>query len=233
MSNDLMDLENTDLVTADSLADLLATEQPSQFATPSVLAEIAGSSFLPFVRVMGGNCKEVKRGEFPIGNFALQVSQASLINLGPDFIMMVLAWRPKAMQYQPDVVSVFNPADPVFKNIQATADLPNSGKGYGPEFLLWLPDYDRFAVYFLGNKTGRNEAPNLARVLEGPTKVCKQRIHLIEARENSWHAGRTLPHDAPIKMPTMDALKRELHKFNNPPVTAVKEVAEKDESSRE
>ena len=214
-----------ELATQDAVKNLLAAN-PSKFATDVALATVSSSGYLPYIQLFGANSQEVKRGEFPMGHFGLNKGKDNRIDLGDEFVGFFLSWRPKAMVYKPEVLSFFDPSAEAFKKIQAEADEPNSNKGFGAEFLVWLPQHKEFATYFLGNKTGRNEAPNLIGPMtdtQGPL-ACIQKAKLIETARYSWHGPSTLPFDLDIDpMPEVGALANQLEKFNNPPV-AVKEV---------
>lgn len=226
---------SNELATPDAIANLVANSE-SQFANEQALATVTKvGDYLPFVQLYGSNSKEVKRGAFPMGHFGLRRSKSAIDDLGDQVVMFVLGWRPKAMQFEPEPISYFNPESDAFKNIQATADGKNSGKGYGPEFFIWLPEVKEFATYFLGNKTGRNESPNLL----GPFKAsgpftCIQESTLIETKQYSWHGPKTKPYSLSIEMPPLETLTKELQKFNSPPEAAKEptEHAEEADDSR-
>ena len=211
---------STELATPNAIADLVASSE-SKYASEQALATVTKvGNYLPYLQLLGSNSMEVKRGNFPMGHFGLRRSKNVVEDLGSEVAIFVINWRPKAMQYAPDVLSFFDVSSDAFKEIQSTADNKNSSKGYGPEFLLWLPEVKAFATYFLGNKTGRNESPNIL----GPFKsdgpfVCLQKSELIETKDFSWHGPLTKPYNLSIEMPPLDKLSEELRKFNNPPAT--------------
>ena len=208
----------------EDVKNLLASSQ-SKYATTTALSEVTKvGDWLPYVQLMSGNSIQVKKGEFPMGHFAL-CKNRQLLDLGASFVCYLLAWRPKAMQFSPKVLSFFDTESKEFKDIQERSKGKNAGCGYGPEFLVWLPEYKELATYLLGNKTGRNESPQLIALIEDGTFKCKQEAHLIEDGEYAWHGPKTLPYDLDIELPPMSLLAKELQKFNNPPA-AQEEVAE-------
>lgn len=213
-----------------SAADTLALlDKEAGLPDANVLAEITKvGDFLPYIQLCSSNTKECKTGQFPMGHFALRENK-QFIDLGTEFIVMLLALRPKAMQFKPNVAQFFDPTTPQFKQIQAEADVPNSHKCFGPEFFVWLPVQQKFATYYLGNKTGRNESPSLIACMSA-TRVCKQKSELIENKDHSWHGPKTLPYDLPITQPPLDELQKLLEKFKNPPAVTVEpaEAAEND-----
>lgn len=205
----------------------LTVESPDTTSEAIAMVTTVGK-FLPYVTLMGGSTLPVKRGQFPIGHFALHQGK-TLVDLGVEFPALVVAWRPKAMIYKPQTLAYYDTKSKAFQDIQATADVKDSGKGYGPDFLLWLPANGLFATYFLGNKTGRNEAPNLLGPLRknGPF-YCIQASDLIETSKNSWHGPVTKSCGLSFDPPDMAETKRVLENFLHPPVEQV-EVADKDD----
>lgn len=218
----------------DDVKNLLASVGPSKYATETALSEVTKvGDWLPYIQLMGSNSIEVKKGEFPMGHFALRKNRR-MIDMGEEFIAYLIAWRPKAMQFAPKVLSYFDSTSEAFKAIEEKSKSKNAGCGYGPEFLVWLPEYKEMVTYFLGNKTGRNESPNLIALITDGTYKCKQKSHLIDDGEHSWHGPMTLPYDLDIELPSVVTLRKELDKFNNPPA-AIEEVTEEageDETGR-
>jgi hypothetical protein len=217
------------------LDQLKALSAPGKYASDGAIAvAMKVGDYLPYVQVCGSNTIECKRGEFPIGHFGLRDGK-QLIDLGTEIIILVCAVRAKAMTYDP-VEVFFDFQSEGFKNIQAKAlsGEKDAGCGFGLEFLIWLATQQKFATYFLGNPTGRNESPNIY----GPWKqkgpfVCKQKIVLIETKKYSWHGPKTIPCELTIPMPPMDLYKKELERFNNPPANEKEPVEAAKGSGRE
>lgn len=208
---------STELATVsnDELNSILAAHQPNG---KTGLAEVTkAGDYLPYISLMSSNSKEVKSGEFPVGHFALRQGR-TMKDLGKKVVMLLLDVRPKAMRFTPDVKSFFDSSDPAFQEIMEKADEKNSKMTFGPEFLVWLPgeSLNCFATYYLGNKTGRNESPNLIARIENGTRICVQEAFLIESKDYSWHGPRTHPYDLDYSRPPREALVAELEKFANP-----------------
>lgn len=203
---------------ADVLA-LLNNQNKGKYADDKALATVTrAGDWFPYIQVMGSNSDAVKQKICQMGTFAMTKNRAK-IDLGEEFIAMILSWRPKAMQYVPKALNFYNPNTPQFEGIVATADLPKSGKGYGSEFLLWLPDHQDLATMFFGNPTGRMEAPNLIAAMKKGEIVCKLRCELIEDKKkgNSWHGARYYKYDLALShYPDATELSAKLDKFNNP-----------------
>jgi hypothetical protein len=226
---------STELTTQVSAADVLGliTETKSKYADDGAIAAVTSiGGYLPYIQLLGGNSKEAKKDGTLMGTFVLTKGK-NMIRLGKEFTALILSWRTKAMQYKPKALSFYDRHSEAFKKIQATADEKNSNKGFGPEFLLWLPEHGEYATYFFGNKTGRVEAPNLLTCFKEGNKKCKITSHLIETESYSWHGPRYVPYDLDVKLPPdMATLREVVTKFSNPPESQEIEEAEKSDDSR-
>lgn len=216
---------------ADTIA-LLQSQARGKYATDQALSNVTKQGFLPYITLHGASSTAVKRDKFPMGHFALVKSKVNN-DIGDSFVGFLLAWRPKAMQYAPEVLSFFDSTSAEFKNIEATAEEKDSQKGFGVEFLVWLPEHKELATFFLGNKTGRNEAPNLVTCIESGVRQCRISSVYIEDKKKKygWHGPKMLPYDLDITVfPSTEVLTSELERFNNPP-TSSKAPAEKDDEA--
>lgn len=218
--------EKKELSAAQMIA-LMQEQGKSKHATEKALSTVTKvGNYLPYIQLHGSNSKIVKRGQFKMGNFALTKSKVNH-DLGDSFITFAISWRPKAMQYKPTVLSVFDIESAQFKAIEAKDGQKDSNCGFGAEFLLWLPEHKELATLFLGNATGRNEAPNL---ISSVGSACRIGSVLIENKKYEWHGAKVFPYDLPVNVwPDGDFLAEELKKFNNPPASTT-DVAEKDDS---
>lgn len=202
---------------SDALSGILAEAGAGKYADEQALAEVTKvGDWLPFIQLMGSNSKEVKEGKFPMGHFCLRRNR-QMIDLGERFVGVFLDWRPKAMMFGPPPISVFDPKHEKFAEFEKQADTAGvQGYGYGQEFLVWLPDRRILVTYFMGNKTGRNESPNITAIINDAKFVCEQRSELIDDGKNQWHGARTYEHDLPFDFPPEELLRVELQKFKNP-----------------
>jgi len=228
--NEIANKEENALAVPD--ANLLADTEPSKYGTDKALAAATKvGDWLPYIQLMGGESKPVKKGIFPLGHFGL-VRGRNITDLGEEFVAGYFAWRPKAMNFGPPPTSFFDPESNEFEvcRLKAEDKTVKGGFGHGVEFLVWLPEQKCFATYFMGNATGRNEAPNLVAIVDGKTWFATETAHLIEKGTNIWHGPRTATYDLPIVMPEKAQLIEEVNKFNNPP--AIMEP-EKDENAPE
>jgi hypothetical protein len=199
----------------------------AKYATEENFEVSTSAGYLPRVQMMDSNNKLVKQNKFPQGHFAL-IRDQSITDLTSEFNCIVIGWRPKAMQFNPDVISYYDPNSEGFKKLAARAELPNSGCGYGAEFLIYLPDYECFATYFLGNKTGRREAGNFKAFLK---KACTIKAKFIETKKFSWWGSEPVACDIGLEGPDSVKLFKVIDRFNNPPESEV-EVADEQQRDR-
>jgi hypothetical protein len=217
--------------TADVLAILKQNNQ-AKYADEKALAQVTkAGDWLPYIQVMGSNSPEVQRGELAMGVFALCKGKQKM-DIGKSLPALILGWRPKAMQFKPSPMSFFNPNSEQFKKIEIESSVPNSGKAFGPELLLWLPEQQEIVTLFLGNPTGRVEGPNFISAFKKGQFQCRLACELIQYKKQSkaYHGVRYYAYDVPITvMPDAATLTDQIFKFNNPPETEA-EPAEKAES---
>jgi len=211
---------------SNELATLDLTQLPSHAVTADqrAMKEVTSAgNYLPYLQILGSNTKACKSGEQPIGTWGL-TRDKKIQNLGKAVTVILLSWRPKAMQYDP-VEAHYKVDSPKFQDIKNRADQPNSGVGFGPEFLVWLPDHSCFATMFFGNKTARREAAVTMEVLKTPTRQCQIAVELIETKQYSWHGPKTRVYGTQItNLPPRDEALLWLEKFNNPPESEIEEV---------
>lgn len=216
---------------------------PAKYADDEAFTEISQSSgFLPFLSIVAKTSDLTAKG-FQGGNIALKRGQ-EVTDLGAEISGLVLGWRFRAMSFGGDeVISVFDPNDPKFKEIMVLADTPgNQGEMYGPEFLVFSPAVQPggFALYMMGNSSSRREAPSLKAILEEwrkgerkvPSFTLSARFH--QGRKFSWYIPVIKVCSAPIApQPTPDEVSAQLETFNNPPKDEREKVDEGDGEARE
>ncbi len=191
----------------------------AKYADDKSFAVVAqGANYLPRVQLMGANSNAVKEGKIGQGRYAFVRGKDQMEDLTQEIPVLVLGWRPKALQILEDeVISVFNPASEEFKRIAATADsgAQDTGCMYGPEFLVWVPAVKAFGTFYMSSKTARREAPQM-RALMG--KLALLKCQLIKAGKFIWHGPVvTMCSQAVSDMPGIEDVTEQVTKFNNPP----------------
>lgn len=103
---------------------------------------------------------------------------------------------------------------------------------FGPEFLVWLPDQERFATFYFANPTMRNAAPHLYAFVNPPSPAtCKIRF-IPDPKYGGWHGPVITKCSVPMDGAPLDRVEQEVALFMNPPVKAAAEEVE-DTSGRE
>lgn len=179
-------------------------------------AAVQSGSYLAYIQLMTANAGQCKSGEFPVNHWAM-VASGNYTDLGKEVDVLVLAWRPRAFEMTDDggILSIYDPDNAEFQRIQEKADA-DSGPGAmcGPEFLIWLPEQQKFVTCLMGTKSARREAPNLkARIKKAATLTS----HLIETKRYKWQAPLIKPCTAELPMPSETEMVEVMTKFLNPP----------------
>lgn len=179
-------------------------------------SEMVDTSIYARVQLMGFNSELVKSGKFPGGHFALVINKDAQ-DIGESFEALPLAWRPKAMSVANNEIKIFyDHTIQDFKDIVEQAEEPNSGCMYGPEFLLYLPEKDIVATYFLSNKSARY----IAEVLRGYLKKSQPvtfSVHFVKGKKFSWHAPKVNECSAAIVIAAgIESVQKDIEKFLNP-----------------
>lgn len=200
----------------------------AKYADEKTFADMSSGGFLPRVQLMGGNSDLVKEGKIGIGRWALVHTKENFVDLGPETNLLVVGWRPKAMDAsdQSKVFAFYNPTSAEFKKVIEKSEVQNSSCFFGPEFLVWLVNEKAWAGLFMASKTARREAPNvkalLASRMDGQNlvvdaKFCTLKARLIKTARYSWHGPIVTQCSASYDVPSMDVIIEELQKFNHPP----------------
>jgi len=188
---------------------------------------IASAGYLARLQLMTSNSAQCKSGAFPINHYAL-VSGQSYQDLGESLDILVIAWRPKALDTSDGVITAYDKEDKEFQRIVAASDVKDSGCMFGPEFLVYIPSIKEFATFFFGSKSGRREAPAVRGRMH---KAATMKAQECKGKSHTWFSPTTMPCTTPFEQPDMDKLQEELQKFNNPPKSEI-ETAEGEERDR-
>lgn len=203
-------------------------QQLGKYASDQMFDKMV-TTYLPRVQLYDSNSNAVKQQLIPIGEYGL-ASANNILPLGKEVKMFVCSMRFKAMDLNGGVKSFYNPDHPEFGRIKKTSEGQNTGCLCGPEFLVYLPEYDRFATFFMSSKTMRREAPNVRNLMG---KGCLLRARLIEKKPYTWFGPVATPHTSPMRLPNATLLQQELDGFNNPPEEEIEAVDEKTAAANE
>ena len=194
--------------------------------------ESMGSSFTPRLQLMTAASELCKKNEFPMNHYAI-VKDGKFQDIGEVIEVIVLAWRPKALDMSDadgGIMSSFDLKDDEFKRIKLKSEGRDSGCMWGFEFLVYVSEHEAFATFFMGSASARREAPSMkSQMLKGATLKSR----LIESKKYSWFAPVITPCSSPLTPPEQEKLEEEVEKFNNPPKDDRETVAEgEDERAR-
>ena len=191
---------------------------------------VTSESYLPRVQVCGPTSDLAKRRKIASGNLAMIVDKENFIDLGQDFECIPFAYRNKAVRLVGDkVLNYFNTKSPEFVSIMNEANAAASGMTgclYGPEFLLWIPKYKKFATFLYGTKSSRREAADLKALIRTGAIVSAE---FIERKAYSWYVQRARVSPTtftPEDLPDEAELVMQINKFVNPVDSDVAQVSE-------
>ncbi len=192
---------------------------------------VSGGDYLPALRLFGSKSDACAEGKIGIGHYGL-VRDDVITDLGPEIDVVIISWRPKAVRTGDDFLIDYHPeiingqiTNLIFKQIVDSAGKKDSGCMYGPEYLVWIPSANTFALLHMNSKTNRREARNM-KPLHGKAATLKCR--LIEQGKYKWHGIVTIGCSAALEMPPEDEVREQWAKFQNPPRNEV-EVADEGE----
>lgn len=138
------------------------------------------NSFLPRVGFYANGANDVNSGRIENAHYG-QVVGGELNQIGKTMLAMLLAWRNVAKVCVEGSITTtsFDPASDTYKKIKEEAAVKgtdgkpvNKGRWYGPEALLWVPDFGLNLLYFGKSPTDRRTATDgklneqIGRVLE-------------------------------------------------------------------
>lgn len=196
----------------------------SKYDDDKALAKLCKTGdYLPYIQLMGSSSEVVKSGQFPMGHFALSENQ-SHFDLGDEFDCIVIARRSKAMCFG-DMTSFYDHDSDTFKAYEEKSKIKQSGYAAGPEFLLWIPAVERLATYYMSNKGGKREAPN---VWSFQGQGCTLKAEFVPSNKrnpHSFHAPKAFACNLELKTPNWDEVEEQVKAFKNPK-ESVGELAE-------
>jgi len=187
------------------------------------LAIKSSNAYLDRLQLLTSNSELCKAGEFPVNNFALVVGQSHK-DLGKEVDAIILAWRPKAVEFGETPVTIYDPQSDAFISIAERSADKDSSCMYGIEFLLWLPNVGdgKFVTMFCGSKSARKEAQNIKMFTgHGVTWISKK----IQTAKFTWFVASVRECSSITNVPTPDQYTPVVEAFNNPPEAAAPELA--------
>ena len=190
-----------------------------------------GASFLPRIQIMQASAEKVKEGKVAMGVFAFFEGTDTIIDLGKVFVAVPVAYRSKAMDFSADTPLAFHDAkSEQFASIRKRADAKEQGCAYGIEWLLWVPELNKFATFFCGSPTTRPLSRDI-KVLLG--KAAQFKTDYIKSKANgfSWFGFKVFNSvEEVFTLPSDDELKVTSETFLNPKDSEVEAADESTDS---
>jgi hypothetical protein len=176
---------------------------------------VKSAGFPPRLQLFGGNSDMVKEGKIPIAHYGLVTGKDDIKDLGDEVDLIPVRMRFKAVRIggEEGAVNYFDPKSEEFKKIVSDSETQNSGCMYGPEFLVWLPDDQKFATYFLNSASARREAPALRGLIN---QAATLKAKLVKTKKYKWHAPQVVACSTPLDAPSEAELIEEVTRFVNP-----------------
>ena len=195
---------------------------PAPYDADAFKASTESGDWLPRLQLMTANSKECKGGKFPINHWAL-VRDQTFQDLGKSVDVLLIEWRPKAMEIGEQIITCYDPKLEEFERIKKEAGVKDSGCMYGPEFLVWIPDAQAFATFFMGSKSSRREAKNvLALIKNAGTLKAKE----ITTAKYTWWSPIIEKCAGAFDLPDQELLVEQHSKFVNPPESEIERAPE-------
>lgn len=164
------------------------------------------------------------------GHYGVPQGEDEIEDLGDTVDILPLVVRDKALDTNGETpIAVFDKNDPLFQDIVTRAGEKDSGCMFGPSVLVFERNTGRFLEFFMGNKSARMEAPNLAPYLPvGPEQAklhgieprgpvpCTLRAKFIKRPRYSWHAPVISKCSTPFtNVPALEVVMENVKRFVN------------------
>lgn len=187
------------------------------------------SGFFPRLQLMTSASEKCKVGDFPANHYAF-VDGEDYKQLGKEVDVVVVLWRPKAISTGDPLIITHKKESALFQDIVERSSQPDSGCMYGPEFLVWVPEVKKFATFFMGSKSARNEAkPVLALLGKAATFSSKQ----AKSPKHTWMKPICKVCSTQItELPSPEDLADAKERFKNPPEPDIETTVESDSKER-
>lgn len=146
-------------------------------------ASASNRGFVPGIKLLQGTNTEIAKEGNAAGDFYLSTDE---LNLSSRLFILVFSRRSHALllKNREKLKESFIFTSPVYKEILGTrTDNANgivSMNGFG-DWLLWLPQYEKFVAYFCGKPSSRDISEDIADCMKPPddrkTEIAKSKPH--------------------------------------------------------
>lgn len=198
---------------------------PSNLSTDMALFDdmAKGADFLPRLQLITSG-KYVNKGKISPGHWGVPlVGGEDIEDLGTVIDVLVIAWRPKAMDVKDKSMIIVNydPQSDEFKRIATAKKQPGETMTncmWGPTFLVYERSTGKFYEMFMSNASGRQEAGKLKPFLpdsnDGLLTPARLSIRYKEKGSNGWHVPVVTKCTMPFEtVPTEEEIFATAEKF--------------------
>ncbi len=203
---------------------------PPTSLTPEQIADLIGP-WLPRVQLFSSNAGPVKERIFPAGHWGIPVSPSTIVDLGEEVDVVLVATRQRAMQWDGETMTTScDRESSVFQEIIRLSETDkDSGAMYGPEFLAWVGSQQMFATLFLGSPSARRETLMFMQAINKPGQLYSKLV----GRVRRWEIPQVRVTSAfPFDLPAATTTKKAWEKFTKVEETEAEPVATDQANSR-
>lgn len=197
------------------------------------IADLVSSEYLPRLQQMTSNSDKCKSGEFPINHYAF-IAGENYEDLGKQLDVLFLAWQPLAMDTSSgSPLYFYNQNSPNFLKTQQKSGVQDSGCMYGPNFLVWIPQLQKFATFFAGTKSLRRDAAAFDSFLKQGA-FCTLEMTQRKTPKYTWFSTAASKCNASYDMPPADeATAKAIKMFQDAKDSEVELADQKESGDRE
>jgi hypothetical protein len=208
---------------------------------PNTLAEqtetLLSSNKIKNIKLCSAATNEVKSGLINPNHWGVVdfEDKENVVDLGKNPIVACLGYRPTGWNTSDeDNIHVTHDVNsPEFKEIIAKASEPDSGCFFGPEFLIYIPEYNEFVTYLVSSFTHKKKATTLKMlscVFEGeqPRKNLVEFGCTVIKKKHTYAVPEFKESDLELDLQKIDLKKmvEQINLFRDPPKFVKKEKAE-------
>ena len=205
-------------------------------------ALMAGTDFLSRLSLVTFNSDVVKEDKIKAGHWAV-IGTGSEIeeDLGPEAVVVLVDFRPKAadLSNKAEPVISFDMQSDFFQKIKKICDdksIPSEDKQglmYGPEYLVFIPELNRFVTFHCGSISLRISSRAIHGLFTRRVPVLAKN-KVTKGKKGSWHVPIVMQYTGEFQMCLKDDLNEAVAKFREEAAKNVNpEEAPEEASSRD
>ena len=186
---------------------------------------LESNEYLPRLQLLTSASDVVKEDPSLANEYAL-ITSDNLQTIGKDIEIFPTICRPKALDMSGDTpVTSFDQKSDVFNDIKNRSFQSNSKCMYGVEFLVYLPEQERYATWFLSTKSHRKLYKPVQALAGGAASLSSK---LVQNSDYKWQVSTVVASTKEYgenDIPDEDVTNKVIESFNNEQGTEVAEEA--------